>query len=271
MLLSVLAAAAAIAVPSGDVLVAETSGSLRIVTRSGRPVRRLAWKLDGEAQAIELSRDRRHAYVSRWRADLPAELDVYDLATGARTLIADAVSPALSPDQRRLAYVSLRRENDITFRTALVVKTLRTGALQTIPIVPIDALGTPPELVVNWAPDGRHIALFSGKHVYLVDLARTTVIPSRGPPGLVYTFAPVYLSSTALVVQVGCCIGRQRLVVVDLDFRRRFAFATLSSPVEQVRRIGRGKLLIVTALHELAVVSRGRVRVIAHNVVAAAR
>ena len=243
---------------------------MRIVKRNGQPVRRLPWKLDKEPQALELTPDRRHAYVAIWRSDQPAQLFVFDLATGARRYLADAVSPALSPDHRRLAYVSLVRENEITYRTALVIKTLRTGALQTIPIVPRDALGTPPELVVNWAPDGRHIALVSGQHVRIVDPTRATVIPSRAPPGTIGSFAPAYIGRTALVMQVNCCIGPQKLVVFDVDFRRRFAFATLSSPVEHVRRIGMSKLLVVTALHELAFVTRGGVHVSARRIAAAA-
>jgi hypothetical protein len=71
-------------------------------------------------------------------------------------------------------------------------------------------------------------------------------------------------------MQVNCCIGPQKLVVFDVDFRRRFAFATLSSPVEHVRRIGMSKLLVVTALHELAFVTRGRVHVSARRIAAAA-
>lgn len=270
MLLSVLAVAAAVTVPRGDALVADTSGAMRIVRRDGRMVRTLRWKLDQEPQEIELTPDRRHAYISLWRIDQPAQLFVFDLATGTRRYLADAISPALSPDRTRLAYVSVNRDNDLHRRTALVIKTLRTGALQTIPIVPADPIGTPPELVVNWAPDSRHIALFSGRHVAFVDLGKTTVIPSRTPPATVPSFAPVYIGAFAVVVQANCCIGPQRLVVIDVDYRRRFTFATLSSPVEHVRPIAKGKLLVVTALHQLAVITRGHVSIRARRIEAAA-
>lgn len=272
MLLSVLALATALAsvqVPVRDVLVTDISGHVRIVRSSGKLVRRLPWTMGRQVQAIELAPDRRHAFVSLYRSERPPELFRVDLATGAKSKLADAISPALSPDKTRLAYVNVELRSDIKYRTAVTIRNLRTGALLRLPLAPKVPLGTPPELVINWSPDRRQLALFDGSRIRIVDSENGSDIPMKAPhpPG---EFAPVFVDRNTLVVQAGCCIGPQRLVAVDLRSGARTPFATLSSPVEQVRRVRSGRLLVVTALRGLAVVSRGHVRTIARSVVAAA-
>jgi hypothetical protein len=178
-----------------------------------------------------------------------------------------------------LAYVAsaLRAGDDIVDRTALVIRDLQTGASRSIRFDPNVPREPPPGLVINWSPEGRTIAVFDGSTIRLVDVesARTlssqpalpgyTPVLGRTPP-----LAPVFLNPSTLVVLVGCCIGPQRLVAVDLRSGVRMAFARLSSPPESVRRLGRGRLLAVTALHELAIVSRGHTQVIARGIVVAA-
>ena len=66
----------------------------------------------------------------------------------------------LSPDRKRLAYVSSDRRVDIVYRTELVIRELRTGQTKSIPLGPDVPEGTPPELVINWSPDGRRVAVF---------------------------------------------------------------------------------------------------------------
>jgi hypothetical protein len=79
------------------------------------------------------------------------------------------------------------------------------------------------------------------------------------------------LNAHTLVVLADCCIGPQQLLAVDLRSGATTPFAGLSSPAENIRRVRAGLLLTVTALNELALVSRGRARVIAHGITAAAR
>jgi hypothetical protein len=273
VVLSVLAAAAALAapVPQGDFLVTDLSGAVRVVDGRGRTLRRLAWRLPRQQpQSAELAPDRRTAFVSLWRNELPPDLVKVDLRNGGRRLLAHGVSPAVSPDQTRVAFLVAGRENEINYVTALAVRNLRTSRTRIIPIEPRLALGTPPELVTNWSPDARHLALYNGTQVFVVDTRRAVTIPSRQPVGTASLFAPVFLTRALLVTEAGCCIGPQRLVVVDPSLQLRYPFATVSSPVEHVRRIGPGRLLVVTALNELTVVTSGHVRVLAHRVVSAA-
>ncbi len=272
MLVSVLAAATALApvqVPAGDVLVADQSGHLRIVDSRGKFVHRLRWTLERQVQAIELAANRRSAFVSLYRSERPAELFQVNLTTGRTRKLADGISPALSADKRRLAYVAVEQRSDIKYRTALVIRSLRTGATRAVPFGPRVTTDIPPAEVVNWSPDGRTVALYDGSRIRLVDVANAADVPSQ-PALSVAGSAPVFLDASTLVILTGCCIGPQRLVAVDLSTGDGTPFATLASPVEQVRRVRMRRLLVVSALHTLTIVSRGRVRTIARRVVAAA-
>ena len=314
-LLAVLTAAAALglavageslpgrAVPAGDLLVSDLSGRLLVLDRHGELVRRSeALVSPRSAQGIALAPDRNRAFVSVLTRDRSAHLYVVDLATGAKQKLADAISPALSPGGTRLAYVSTEVRTDIVYRVALVVRDLRTSRSRSIRLGPRVPLGTPPELVIDWAPDGRRIAVFDGSRIRLVDVAtavdvesqpgvpgdsprhsispRTIATPTSTTPNVITTApppapreasspAPVFLDARTLVVDYDCCIGAQHLVAFDLRTGRRTAFATLSSPVESVSRLEAGLLLAVTALYGLVLVSRGHTTVIATQIAAA--
>ena len=267
-------------VPRADLLVGDHRGHLFVLDRTGKLVRRLPRVRLGRApQALEIAPDRRHAFVSVQLSERPARLYDVDLATGAKRLIENAISPALSPQRALLAYVTtaLRPNSEILDRTALVIRNLRTGHRRSIPLAPKVPLGTPPELIVNWSPDGTTIALFDGRAIRLVDVASATTVPSQPllpgdtpTPGRTSLLAPVFLNGATLVVLAGCCVGPQELVAVDLSSGVRESFAKLSSPPENLKRLKPGLLLTVTALNELAIVSRGHSRVIARGIVAAA-
>jgi Tol biopolymer transport system component len=258
-------------VRAGNFLVYDTSRRLLVLDARGKVVRRLPRSLSPSAlQAIELAGDRRHAFISTRRSEQPARLYELDLTTGRRRSLANAISPTLNPDRKRLAYVLTNVRNEIVYRTSLVIRQLATGRELALALGPRVPLGTPPELVINWSPDGRRIAIFDGSMVRIVDVATARDVPSQpavpGNTGL----APVFLDANTLVVLADCCIGRQHLVAVELRSGARTAFAGLSSPAESIRRLKQRRLLTVTALNELAVVSRGRTRVLAKRVITAA-
>ncbi len=270
-------------VRAGEFLVAAESGRLVVLDPRGR----MLWRVPGSigtplntVQGVELSQDRRSAYVS-----LNARLYVVDLTSGQKRLIANAVSPTLSPDRRKLAYISLTTSsNDLVFESALVVRNLRTSHTRSIPLPTCVVLGLPPELVINWSPDGRRIAIFDGRRVKLVDVAHARDVASQPPlagegepiridgmsVGHAALKAPVWVGTDSLVVLANCCIGHQHLIKIDLRSGKRRRFATLSAPDEQVRRVHAATLLVVTAAGELALVSDGRVRALAAGITAAA-
>jgi len=253
-------------VRQGNLLVAKRSGRLAVLRRSGRLVRHIPrFVARHGAQAIELAPDRRHAFVSANAR--PTRLYEVSLATGAKRQMANATSPCLSPDRSRLAYVTSELDVDIVYRTALVIRDLRTGQADSIPLGPDVPEGTPPELVSNWSPDGTRVAIFDGYRIRLVDVRTAKNVVSQ--PSVSRGLAPVFLDAHTLVVFGNCCIGRQHLVGIDLSSGTRKPFASLSSPVENIRRLRSGLLLTVTALNELALVSRGRTRVIARAITAA--
>jgi hypothetical protein len=274
VLLSVLAAAIALASPpvaAGDFLVTNTAGRVRIVDSRGMLVRRLLWSFAGQQiESLELAPDRRHAFVSIWRTDRAPELYVVDLANGRKQKVGDGISPALSPDRKRLAYVKVEIRADSKYLTALVIRNLATGRTKSVALPPSTPLGTPPELVTNWSPDGHDLAIFNGSKIRIVDVDRTLAVPADPRPSVTPPLAPVFLDRKTLVVLARCCIGRLPLITVDVHLRKKSSFATLSSPVEHVRRIGVSRLLVVTGLQELAVVSRGGVHVISRSVMSAA-
>jgi WD40 repeat protein len=266
-------------VRAGNFLVYDTSRRLLVLNARGKVVRRLPASFSpAGVQAIELAADRRHVFVSTRKSEQPARLFELDLTTGQRRALADGVSPALSPDRTRLAYVSTRRRDGIVYRSALVVRRLATGEEIALLLGPRVPLGTPPELVINWSPDGRRIAIFDGSTIRIVDVTSARdvtaqpalpgdpVRPGERDTGL----APVFLDANTLVVLADCCISRQHLVAVDLRSGLRTPFSRLSSPAEAIRRLKQRRLLTVTALNELAVVSRGRTRVLARRIITAA-
>jgi hypothetical protein len=255
----------------GGFVAVKRSGRLIVLGRSGKLIRRVPrFVAANGSQGVELAPDRRHAFVSVRESDRPARLYEVNLATGAKRQVATAISPALSPDLTRLAYVSTNRRVDIVYRTALVIHELRTGRTDSIPLPRDLAVGTPPELVINWSPDGRRIAIFDGNQIRLVDVAGANDVGSQpSVPRTSASLAPVFVDAHTLVVLDDCCIGRQHLVAVDLRSGARHPFAVLSSPVENIRRQRSGLLLTVTALNELALVSQGSTRVIARGITAA--
>jgi hypothetical protein len=273
--LSTLVAARAAASPShrlvspGSYLVADQSGHLLVLDQRGKFVSRIP-RFTSPVQGLEIAPDRRHAYVSVYRNERAPRLYEVALRSGRRSHIANGIGPSLSPDQKRLAYVTVERRDEISYRTALAIRLLSTGRTRLVPLPAGTPLGTPPELVINWSPDGRRLAVFDGTVIRLVEVATATTVDSQPPlPGKT-GLAPVFLNRHAVVVLANCCIGRQRLVAVDLRSGARTPFAELRAPMESVRRQTGGSLLIVTALQRLVRVSPGHKRVIATGVVAAA-
>src|SRR5207244_2120502 len=141
--------------------------------------------------------------------------------------------PAMSPDLTRLAYVSTDRRADIVYRTALVLRDLRNGRTRSIPFGPSVPMGTPPELVINWSPDGGRVAVFDGDRIRLVDVASARNVMSQpsveGGSNYTPPLAPAFLDANTLVVLADCCIGSQHLVAVDLRSGAPDPFAVPSS------------------------------------------
>lgn len=247
---------------------ADVHGRLLVLDARGATIRRVPG-VAGAVQGIAVAPDRRHAYVSVYDADAPARLYRVDLTSGKRQPVAHGLSPSLSPDRTRLAYLASGFRGDIKYVSALVVLDLRTGLSHRLPFDGNVAQGTPPEMVLGWSPDGRRIALYDGHALRIADArtaAPTSAQPALAGPGL----APVFLDARRLVLLANCCIGKQRLVAVDLRTNVRSAFARISSPVETAQRLHDGVLLLTTALDELVVVSRGHATVLARGITAAA-
>jgi Tol biopolymer transport system component len=266
--LASMALAAAPAVPRRGVVAADAHGRLLVLDARGRKLRSVPGRI-GSAQGVAVAPDRRHAYVSVYRADAAARLYRVDLASGRRTLVAHGLSPSLSPDGTRLAYLESEYRGDIKYVTALVVLDLRGGPTRRLPLGNGIPQGTPPEVILSWAPDSRRIARYDGRAIRIADASRAGPLASQPAiqgPGL----APVFADDRTLVLLANCCIGRQRLVALDLASGARTAFARISSPDETAQRLRDGELLMTTALGELVVVSRGHVRVLAHGITAAA-
>jgi hypothetical protein len=260
-------------VPRHGFLVGAPSGRLRVLSRKGEVIYRVPRSVGPYGpQGIALARDRRHAFVSVLRGSprLP-HLYRVNLATGVKRRIANGISPVFSPHRGRLAYVSVVRRSDILYKAALVVRNLRTGGRQRIPLGPDIPLGTPPDNIINWSPSGRRVAFYDGTFVRLVRLGSENHAISKpvAPRGWQ---APAFLDSRTIVVLANCCIGRhQRLVAVDRYTGQRHPFATLGAPPENLVRLRPAHLLAVTALYRLAMVSHRHTRVIAKGITAATR
>ena len=258
----------------GTLIAADVSGRVMVLDRAGSVVRRIPGSFGAahQVQAIQLAPDRRHAYVAVYGQSGSLTLYLLELSTGRRRKVAAGFSPALNPAGTKLAYVSLIARADTIYERALVIQDLRSHRDEAIPFPAGVVPGTPPELVLNWSPDGRRIAVFDGRVIRLVDVAAATSVGTEpAPPGDANgLMAPVFLDSRTLVTLANCCIGRQRLTAIDLRSGARRAFARLSSPPENIWRLRTGTLLVQDALTQLVLVSRGHARVIATKFAAAA-
>lgn len=244
-------------VPRGAYLAATESGRLLVLSPQGKLLRR-GPQFGGFVQALALSPDRRSAYVSGALADQPPQLYEVALGSGERVLIANAISPALSPDGTELAYLTVTMQNDSKYITALVIRDLRTGSPRTIPFPPGVPLGTPPELIINWSPHGHSIALFDGTQTRIVNVASAqTVVSQPALPGGGRASAPVYLDPDTLVVLPNCCQSPQPLVAIKVHSGVQAPFAKVGNPIENVRRLKRRTLLATTAVHRLIRITQG--------------
>jgi hypothetical protein len=274
-------AARAALVPKGDILAADMNRRLIVLDRRGNVLRRLPWWHAPNGfglEGLELAPNRRHAYVSVDNGDLPTRLYEVNLADGRKKLLAFATSPALSPDGSPLLFLTNRMSKKLGFPllTALVVRDLSNGRQRVIPFRSRLTIGNPPDLVTNWSPDGRHAVLSDGDHAALlggnrlrmVDTATARSVDSQPSVGG-HLLAAAFLDAHRLVALANCCMGRQRLVTVDLRSGRRTPFAEISSPVVSIRRFGPGRFLVADQLGQLLLVSRGQSKIIATGIGAA--
>lgn len=271
---SSISAADVVVVPKGDILAVAGEERLLVLDASGRVLRRLpSWDPPAgfAVQGLEVAPDRTHAFLSvSTGLSRSARLYEVDLLDGSKRVIAHAVSPALSPDGTRLLYLASEYSQARGFHlvTALVVRSLSSGRSRVIPLGSRAPLGTPPELVTNWSPDGRHAAVFDGRVLRLVDTSTARSVESEPVvrTSLGSPLAPVFLDDHTLVLLADCCIGSQHLVAVDLRSGRQAAFARISSPVVSARRFGTERVIVTDQLGELLVISRGHVERIATRV-----
>ena len=129
--------ASAVIVPAGDILASTNDGYLVVLDRAGKLIRRL-FPVTSAVQGISIAPDRAHAYVSFYGSEsgaLPSPPALYkvDLATGAKTKIGNGISPALSPDGTRLAYLTTAMQGEITWLRAMSVIDLTNGTTRQIP------------------------------------------------------------------------------------------------------------------------------------------
>ena len=257
-------------VPRGDFLVSDQSGRLSVLDPRGRLVRRPPGRVASYGpDAISLTRDRRFAFV-QLGADGPSRLYLVNLATGTKREFARATSPAMSATRTRLAYVKVVRRGDVLYKDSLVVRKLAAHGVRAIWLGASDPVSTPPDNVINWSPDGRHVAIYNNGFIRIVTVGtgRMELSPPIAPR---FFNAPVFIDPYRLVALANCCIGRQRLVTIDLRSGVRHPFAVLPAPPETIRRLRAGVLLVVTAGAELMIVSHRHSRVIARGVTAGDR
>lgn len=261
-------------VPNSAYLVADYFARLWVSDQRGHQVRRIPRFVVGAGgvQGIALTRDRGSAYVSVYgRGEHAPHLYSVSLRTGKKVQVAAAYSPSLSPDGKRLAYITAAVSDGLCCEmTALVVRNLPWGTARTIPLPAGGTWFGPPYLVINWSADGSSIAIWDGTVIRIVNVATASAVDSEpslpGDTGL----APVFLDQNTVVVETNCCNGRQNLMAVDLQSGSRKLFAHISSYIDTVRRLKDGSLLIANGYHDLVRVTPGHVRVlIDHDITAA--
>jgi WD40 repeat protein len=267
-LLTAAATAAAPIVPPGILVASDRSGGLVVLDRTGQVAKRIRTGLPACCQAIALSRDRRHVYASAHQRTTNS-YSVYDvdLASGRAHRLGFGGSVALSPDGRRLAYFSLAYRNDILYRTGIEIRNLGTGASHIVPFTGRVPWGTPPDVQLNWSPDGRRVVVVDNAVAVGADHGLRIVSVDSAPdvesqPGVAgYFKAPVFLDDRTILVLTNCCTGtHQRMEAVNLPTGARTPFAVLPEPPESLRRISPGTFVATTPDGFLLRFSKGRVR-----------
>ncbi len=253
-------------VPSGALLAADRHGDLAVLDRAGHVLRRIHVRPAGCCQGVELAADRRHAFVAVRPVEVPSLYEI-DLASGRARRLGAGGSPALSPGGGTLAYYAVAFRDDTLYRTGVAVRDLATGSTRVIPFSHRTSWSTPPDVLLNWAPGGRELALVDRDSrtfhdgVRIVDVEAATDVDSQSLlPGLT---APVFLGDGTLVALANCCIGKQRMASVDTASGTRTAFATLPEPPESLRRIAPGSFVTTTPDGYLIVFAKGKVMRIA--------
>ncbi|HUF83012.1 MAG TPA: hypothetical protein VMQ81_00305 [Acidimicrobiia bacterium] len=151
-----------------SVLAATDDGRLILLASDGTEQRELGAIAPNDAtNGFAVSPDGRFAYFDRGgEPTCDAKVVRLNLETGRERTIATGAQPALSPDGRRLAYVTCRRESD--FPDRLVVRRLKSGKERRIE--PPDALLL---ALPSWAPDSRHLAIEvsngTGEEIWVLD------------------------------------------------------------------------------------------------------
>lgn len=247
-------------VPAGALLAADRQGDLAVLDRSGHVLRQIHVRLAGCCQAVELAGDRRHAFLAVRPVEVPSLYEI-DLASGRARRLGTGGSPALSPGGGELAYYAVAFRNDILYRTGIAVRDLATGSTRVIPFSHRTSWSTPPDVLLNWAPDGQKLALADMGGVRIVDVAAAADVESQ--PLLSGLTAPAFLADGKLVALANCCIGKQRMTSVDIGSGTRAPFVTLPEPPESLRRIAPGSFATTTPDGYLILFSRGKTRRIA--------
>lgn len=136
-----------------------------LVVSDGRSFRELKPYSSAAAQTLRWSPDGRRL-VAAWQG---GELEVYDIATGARTALLDGLDPVWAPDGGTIAYV--RRDG----AASVALYEVASGTLRTL------AEGSDPA----WSPDGRTMAYARegvGVHLIAPDGTEERFVGPGGSP-----------------------------------------------------------------------------------------
>lgn len=195
------------------VVVVRADGSVAAVSPDGVAEVLAAIPPDiGEPDAVAVSADGRLVLMSsvKYDDDAPSTCSAQVLQLlpdGRLRKLADGSSVSLTSTGSHLAYFRYAEVENFCRRTALVVRDLRNGSENVVPITGgAVAGGTPPEWPVSVSADTTQVAHVAaeGAVVTTVATGNTRVLREAQGDRLL---APAWLADGRLVAMHGCCIG----------------------------------------------------------------
>lgn len=203
--------------------------------------------------SISLSEDRTAAFVGVRvldAGDSNCSGAVAQVTSEGATVIADGVTPVVSPDQTMLVYGTIERDDQICYVTGLEILELATGATSDLALDRRPDSGGP-DWNLSWLPDSQEIVVAdSDGGVRVIDVEsgeRTGPFAAGGWAKMPTAFAP-----GELLVMTGCCTGDMTLSIFDLAAGTLESRFDLAAPVETLT-IDNGTIIATDALGTLLI------------------
>jgi hypothetical protein len=230
----------------------------------------------GSVDGLDLTPDRRRIVFAA-RSDGEDRVLALAVETGQITEIArNAMTPAVSPNGRVLAYTESIAGLDLEYRKAIALHDLTSGATRRMPYPEWTVLSDATQGGMSWSPDGRRLTLaWDGVRtldIASADTTSATVVPGTAPAGReTPPLSPAFLDDDTLAAYGGCCVGPGELLAIDVRTGAWERLAAIEAPLRSIDvQHATRRVALVTELTNLLVWDGRALRLVRSHVSRAA-